>query len=84
MKTLEEIKATILAANPEQTYSFNGEEIPLTEAEFQDSINKRAEMEYEQQIKAKEIADAKGLALGKLEALGLDIEDLQALGLGGN
>lgn len=81
MKTIEEIKADILTTNPSRKYIINDEEIEQTDLEFQEAVQKRAEMEYEQQLKAKEIADAKATTLAKLAALGLEPDDLKALGL---
>jgi uncharacterized protein YjbI with pentapeptide repeats len=81
METKEQIKARILVSNPSRLSTINFQEVELTDAEFNDAIEKRAEMEYEQQLKAKEVEEAKAAALAKLEALGLNEADLKALGL---
>lgn len=81
METKEQIKARILASNPSRISTINFEEVELTDAEFNDAIEKRAEMEYEQQLKAKEVEEAKAAAEAKLAVLGLTAEDLKALGL---
>ena len=81
MKTIEQIKADILATNPSRIYEINGEQFEQTDAEFNDAVNKRAQMEYEQLLKIAQIQTAKAIATAKLEALGLDIDDLNALGL---
>jgi lipoate-protein ligase A len=84
METLEQIKTRILTSNPSRIAIINFEEVEITDAEFNDAVEKRAQMEYEQQLKTKEIADAKTAAEAKLAALGLTSDDLKALGLGGN
>jgi lipoate-protein ligase A len=84
METLEQIKTRILTSNPSRIAVINFEEVEITDAEFNDAVEKRAQMEYEQQLKTKEIADAKAAAEAKLAALGLTADDLKALGLGGN
>jgi len=104
MKTIEQIKADILATNPSHIYEINGEQFEQTDAEFNDAVDKRAEMEYEQlltiaqiqaakeieeaeaqgliaQTELKNYIDAKATAQAKLEALGLTVDDLKALGL---
>ncbi len=88
MKTLEQIKAEIIASNPARVYVINGEKFEQTDAEFNDAIQKRAEMEYEilllETTKAQAEAEAavkKAAAQAKLAALGLTPDDLQALGL---
>ena len=80
MKTIEEIKAEIVATNPSRISKINDEEIELNDADYADTITKRAEMEYEQQVKAKEATDARTAAEAKFAALGLTVEDLKALG----
>ena len=81
METIQEIRAKIIASNPSRVSTINLEEVELSDAEFNDAVEKRAKMEYEQQLKAKEIADAKAAAEAKLAALGLTADDLKALGL---
>jgi hypothetical protein len=48
MKTIQEIKADILASNPSRKYQINGEEFEQTEQEFNEAVQKRAEMEFAQ------------------------------------
>jgi lipoate-protein ligase A len=81
METKEQIKARIINSNPSRISTVNYQEIELSDDEFNDAVEKRAEMEYEQQLKAKEVEEAKAAALAKLEALGLNEADLKALGL---
>ena len=81
METKEQIKARIVASNPSRMAIINSEEVQLSDVEFNDSLEKRAQMEYEQQLKAKEISDAKAAAETKLAALGLTADDLRALGI---
>jgi hypothetical protein len=81
MKTIEQIKADILATNPSRIYEINGEQFEQTDAEFNDAVDKRAEMEYEQLLTIAQIQAAKETALEKLAALGLTADDLKVLSL---
>lgn len=81
MKSIEEIKAEILASNPSRIYIINGEEFEQTDAEFQDAVQKKAEMVFEQNAILAETAAKKAAAEAKLAALGLSTDDLKALGL---
>ena len=81
MKTLEEIKAEILASNPSRKYYINDEEFEQTDAEFEDAVNLKAERNFAA-LKAKAETEAKKAAAeAKLAALGLTTDDLKALGL---
>lgn len=84
MKTLEEIKAELVAEKHTKTFELNGEVVELSDEQFQQSLNDRAEMIFNQETKEAEMLAAKSVAEAKLAALGLTTEDLQALGLGGN
>ena len=81
MKTLEEIKAEILASNPSRKYIINDEEFEQTDAEFDEAVNNRAAMEYEQMLKDKEIAEAQAAAQAQkqaiLDRLGLTEDELR-------
>jgi vacuolar-type H+-ATPase subunit E/Vma4 len=81
MKTINEIKSEILSSNPSKIYTINDEEFEQTEEEFQDAVEKRAKMEYEQQLLTAETEAKRIAAEAKLEALGLTSDDLKALGL---
>ena len=81
MKTIEEIKAEILATNPSRIYEINGAQFEQTDDEFNDAVSKRAKMEYDQLLVATQIQTAKAAAEAKLAALGLTADDLKALGL---
>lgn len=81
MKTINEIKADILATNPSKIYKINDQEFQQTDVEFEESIQKRAEMEFEQQSIINQMQESKAAAEAKLAALGLTAEDLKALGL---
>ena len=81
METIEEIKNRILATNPSRIATINSEQVQLSDVEFNDALEKRAEMELEQQLKAKEIEEAKATAEAKLAAIGLTADDLKVLGL---
>jgi hypothetical protein len=89
IKTIEELKAEIIASNPSRKYIINDEEFTQTDAEFEDAVQKRAEYEHsillkqaEQQEKEAALAAQKAAAEAKLAALGLTADDLKALGLG--
>lgn len=79
MKTLQEIKADILASNPNRIYVINGEEIEMTDSQFNDAINDRAKMELEQlEFEAAEEA-AKALKISGYQKLGLTADEISAL-----
>lgn len=90
MKTIEEIKADILASNPSRTYVLNDETFEQTDAEFDEAVEKRAEMEYDQQLflaeqqanKAAKVSGYRKLGLSDAEILaivGLTQEELESL-----
>jgi hypothetical protein len=90
MKTKEQIKADILASNPSRNYVVNGETFEQTDSEFEEAIEQRAQMEYEQLVflaaeKAKKEAKVSGyrkLGLSDLEIiaiLNLTAEELESL-----
>ena len=81
MKTLEEITAELLAEQHTKTFELNGEVVELTDEEFEQSVDDRAKMILDQEIKASEILAAKVIAEEKLASLGLTLGDLKALGL---
>lgn len=81
MKTLEEIKAELVAEKHTKTFELNGEVVELSDEEFEQSINDRAQMIFDQETKKAEAFIAKSLAEKKLAALGLTANDLKALGL---
>jgi hypothetical protein len=76
MKTLEEIKAEILASNPSRFYILNGEQFEQTEEEFADAINKRAQMIFEQN---QNLADSSAAKTALLERLGITEEEARLL-----
>lgn len=82
MKTLAEIKAELLAAKHTKTFELNGEVVELSNEEFEQSLNDRAIMIFDQETKKAEELTAKSTAEQKLAALGLTADDLKALGLG--
>jgi phosphopantothenoylcysteine synthetase/decarboxylase len=82
MKTIEEIKADILASNPSRTYVFNDETFEQTEEEFQEAVQKRAVMEYEQQVFLAEQKAKKQAKVSGYQKLGLsDVEIIAIVGL---
>lgn len=85
MKTKNQLVEEAKIANPKILQTINGVEIELDEAAYNESINAWAEMRLEQlKAEAEQIAkaQAKAAAEAKLEALGLTVEELKALGLG--
>jgi len=66
MKTKEEIKNDILATNPSRKYIINDEEFEMSDDEFNDALDKRVDMEFEQQNRLAEITAAKSAILEKL------------------
>jgi len=66
MKTKEEIKNDILATNPSRKYIINDEEFEMSDEEFNDAVDKRIDMEFEQQNRSAEITAAKSAILEKL------------------
>jgi len=88
MKTKEQIIAELKAEYP--TLKDGSEEIgyrQLTDAEYQDTIERWAVWIFYQEKLEAEVAESltkKAAAQAKLEALGLTTDDLEALGLGGN
>jgi hypothetical protein len=76
MKTLEEIKAEIIASNPSRIYVLNGEQFEQSEEEFLDAVNKRAEMIFEQN---QNLADSSAAKTALLERLGITEEEARLL-----
>jgi hypothetical protein len=90
MKTKQQIKTDILASNPSRNYVVNGETFEQTDSEFEEAIEQRAQMEYEQLVflaeeKAKKEAKVSGyrkLSLSDAEIIaivGLTQEELESL-----
>jgi hypothetical protein len=79
MKTIEEIKLEILESNPSRKYIINDEEIDQTEAEFQEALENRAKMEYEQALAKEAMRQERLLKIGAYKKLGLTNEEITAL-----
>lgn len=79
MKTIEEIKTEILASNPSKIYIFNEEEFEQTNDEFNDAVQKRAEMEYVQQIYLEELKNSKLIKISAYRKLNLEDAEIIAL-----
>ena len=79
MRTIEQIKADILAANPSRKYIINDEEFEQTDAEFEEAVQKRAEMEYEQQVYLEKIRQEKLAKISGYRKLGLTDAEITAL-----
>lgn len=79
MKTIEQIKAEILASNPSRKYIINDEEFEQTEAEFQEAVQKRAEMEFEQQQHIAAMAETKKAKVTGYQKLGLSDAEIIAI-----
>ena len=83
LKTLEEIKAEILADNPSRQYTINDEVFEQTDEEFNQAVAKRAQMIFTKQNYDAELAAAKAEADAKrqalLERLGITEEEAKLL-----
>ena len=79
MKTIEEIKLEILESNPSRKYIINDEEIEQTETEFQEALENRAKMEYEQALAKKAMRQERLLKIGAYKKLGLTNDEITAL-----
>lgn len=82
--TKQELIAQCKAENPKMFQVINDEQIELVGKDYDDACEKWAEMRLEQIAvkEAKAASEAKRAAtIAKLEALGLDADDLVALGL---
>lgn len=79
MKTLEQIKADILATNPSRKYIINDEQFEQTEAEFQEAVENRAKMEYEQALAIEALRQERLIKIGAYKKLGLTNEEITAL-----
>lgn len=79
MRTIEQIKADILAGNPSRKYIINDEEFEQTDAEFEEAVQKRAEMEYEQQVHLEKIRQEKLAKISGYRKLGLTDAEITAL-----
>lgn len=83
--TLEEIKANLKLEYP--TLRTGSDEVgytEMTDAQYEETINEWAKNLYAEELKKQAEAEAQAkreAALAKLEALGLDEDDLKALGL---
>jgi len=79
MKTLEEIKAKIIASNPSRKYELNGEIFEQTDDEFAASVKARAEMELAQLKYAEELKSAKEAKVSGYKKLGLSDDEIIAI-----
>jgi hypothetical protein len=79
MKTIEEIKTEILALNPSKIYIFNGEEFEQTDNEFNEAIQKKAEMTLEQETFLLKKETEKQIKISAYQKLGLTQEEINAL-----
>ena len=79
MRTVEEIKNELLAESHSRIAIINDVEIELSEAEFIESINKKAEMVF---VQEKEAAEKEAIRLAKISAyqkLGLTEAEIEVL-----
>ena len=79
MKTLEEIKNDLIAQNHSTIYTFNDEQIQMTESEIEKAIQDRAEMEYAQQVHFEELKNAKLAKISAYRKLGLEDAEIAAV-----
>lgn len=79
--TKEQLIAQFKAQFPTLTYGINDEVFEMSAEQYEQTIEKWADIEFAK-IQAELEAQAKrSAALAKLEALGLDEDDLKAIGL---
>jgi len=79
MKTIQQIKADILASNPSRKYIINDEEFEQTELEFQEAVENRAKMEYEQAVALEALRQERLIKISAYKKLGLTNEEITAL-----
>ena len=80
MRTLEEIKSELLAQNPSREYRINDEVFEMTNEEFDEAVNNKAQMVFNQN---KELIESEAKRQALLAKLGIT-EDEARLLLGGN
>jgi hypothetical protein len=79
MKTIEEIKAEIIASNPSRNYEINGEIFEQTDDEFIAAVQSRAEMELAQLVYAEELRLVKEAKVSGYKKLGLSDAEIVAI-----
>jgi hypothetical protein len=79
MKTLQEIKAEIIASNPSRRYEINGEILEQTDDEFATAIEARAEMELAQLKYAEELKLVRKAKVSGYKKLGLSDDEIIAI-----
>ena len=79
MKTLEQFKEEILAANPSRQYVINDETFEQTEEEFLDAVAKKAESLLEKQQLEIEQQEAEAKKQALLDRLGITAEEARLL-----
>ena len=81
MITKEQLIAQYKAEYPTLTYGVNDEVFQMSVKEYEQTIEKWANFELAKIQEEADKANAKAAAEAKLAALGLDADDLKALGL---
>ena len=76
MKSLNEIKAEILAENPSRQYEINGEVFEMTDAEFDKAVTDKAQMVFQQNT---ELAELQAQRQALLDKLGITAEEAKLL-----
>jgi len=79
MKTLQEIKAELLAENHSRQYELNGEVFNLTDGEFNEAIANKAEMILAQEQYAAEKEAIRQAKISAYQKLGLTEAEIEAL-----
>lgn len=79
MKTIEQIKNEIIAFNPSRQYEINGLVFDLTDAEYNEAINNKAEMILAQEQDAVEKEAIRQAKISAYEKLGLTQAEIEAL-----
>lgn len=78
--TKAELIAEFKSTHPEIYENIDGVQIQLVGDAYDATIEKWADAELSKRKEAQDAANAKALAIAKLEAVGLTLEDLKALG----
>ena len=79
MRTLEEIKIELLTENHIRQYEINGEVFDMTDAEFNQAIEKKAEMILAQEQDAAEKEAIRQAKISAYQKLGLTEAEIEAL-----
>jgi len=90
-KTKQEFYQELKTAHPEILIGIDDEIVKLSDTDYEARLQEWAQVEFDkqqaqiaEQVRIEEEKTKRESALAKLATLGLEIDDLKALGLGGN